>query len=73
MSFVRFMSSPAGRWTRSLAGIALGVVAVVLGGAWMWLLAPAVVLMAVGALDVCLLAPLAGLPMSGPKVREIAR
>ncbi|WP_062526708.1 hypothetical protein [Demequina rhizosphaerae] len=73
MSFVRFMSSPAGRWTRSLAGIALGVAAVALGGAWLWLLAPAVVFMAVGVLDVCLLAPLAGLPMSDPKVRAIAR
>ncbi|MDN4490980.1 hypothetical protein QQX13_09080 [Demequina sp. SYSU T00068] len=70
MGFVRFMSSTAGRWTRSLAGVALVVAAVSLGGAWLWLIAPGAVFILVGLLDVCLLAPLFRMPLAGRKVRD---
>ncbi len=72
MGFVGFMSSAAGRWTRAGAGGALIAAGLVAGGGWLWLLAPGAVFVAVGAFDVCLLAPLAGLPFSGRKVRARA-
>jgi hypothetical protein len=69
--FVSFMASPAGRITRSVAGLALvlwgllglggtaGIVVAVVG---------AVPLLA-GLFDFCVFAPLFGAPMSGPKIR----
>ena len=69
--FVSFMTSPAGRITRIVAGLALvlwgllglggtaGIVVAVVG---------AVPLLA-GLFDFCVFAPLFGAPMSGPKVR----
>jgi hypothetical protein len=69
MSFVRFMSSTAGRVARAAIGVVLIVLAFVLAGGWLWLLAPGVFFVAVGALDVCVFAPLFGMPLSGKKVR----
>lgn len=69
MGFVRFMSSTSGRVARAAIGIALIVVAALLGGAWWWLAAPGVFFIAVGALDVCVFAPLFRMPLSGAKVR----
>ncbi len=69
MSFVTFMSSTAGRWARALVGVVLIVLAFVLGGGWLWLLAPGAFFVAVGALDVCVFAPLFKMPLSGKKVR----
>lgn len=64
-----FFSTPAGRWARALVGVVLIALAVVLGG-WGWLLAVVgVVFVLVGALDVCLLAPLAGRPLRGAAFR----
>ena len=69
--FVKFMSSPAGRITRIVAGILLvawgllgihgagGIVVAVVG------LVPLVA----GLFDFCVFAPLFGAPMSGPKIR----
>lgn len=69
--FVAFMASTAGRITRIVAGLALiawgllglggtvGLVVAIVG---------AVPLLA-GLLDVCLLAPLFGAPLSGAKIR----
>jgi membrane-bound ClpP family serine protease len=71
-SFVQFMASRNGRITRIVIGAllillgffgnlntALGYILMVLG----------VVFVAVGAFDVCLLAPLFGMPFQGKKIR----
>ncbi len=69
--FISFMASPAGRLTRTVAGVALiawglvsiggtaGIVVAVIG---------AVPLLA-GLFDVCLFAPLFSCPLSGAKIR----
>lgn len=69
--FVKFMSSPAGRITRIVAGLILvalglwvingtgGIIVAVIG------LVPLVA----GLFDFCVFAPLFGAPMSGPKIR----
>ncbi len=73
MKFSLFMSSPAGRVLRVVAGAALvvigillqsvlGIVIAVVGGA---------VLLA-GAFDVCLIAPLLRLPFTGKQIRARA-
>jgi len=69
MGFVGFMSSMAGRVTRAIAGVALVVVGAVLGGGWLVLALVGLVFVAVGAFDVCLLAPLFKQPFSGKAVR----
>ena len=70
-SFVQFMASKNGRITRIAVGIilillglfvsknAIGYVLIVIG----------LVPLAAGIFDICLLAPLFGFPMSGPKIR----
>lgn len=69
MSILDFLASPAGRWTRMIAGAALIVLGAVNGG-WLWLLAAlGAVFVLVGALDVCLLAPIVGRPMKGEAFR----
>jgi Protein of unknown function (DUF2892) len=78
MGFAAFMSSPAGRIVRVVAGLAL-----IGGGAALALSATNVVLGVVlavvglvpffaGTLDVCVFAPLFGAPFSGAKVRAHA-
>ncbi len=71
--FISFMASPAGRWTRAVAGLTLIVLGVLLAGLW-WILAVigAAPLLA-GALDVCLFAPLFSLPFAGTKIRQNAQ
>jgi membrane protein implicated in regulation of membrane protease activity len=68
MSVARFFASPAGRLLRLLAGVAL----IALGVFWApgWLAALGGLFVLVALLNVCLLAPLFGGPLSG---RELAR
>ncbi len=72
MGFVKFMSSAAGRIMRIVAGIALVVVGLLLlkGTAGIVLAVVGVVPLAAGVFDLCLFAPLFGMPLSGRKVRE---
>jgi hypothetical protein len=50
-------------------GAVLVILAFVLGGASMWLLVPGVFFIAVGAVDICVFAPLFKMPLSGKTVR----
>lgn len=71
MSFARFMSSPAGRALRIIAGIALILVGLlVVEGTWGIVLAVVgLVPLAAGAFDMCLLGALFGSPLRGREVR----
>jgi hypothetical protein len=69
MGFAKFMSSTSGRLLRGIAGFILLAIGIAVGGAWLILSAVGLVFIAVGAFDVCLLAPLFKQPMSGKKVR----
>jgi hypothetical protein len=69
MRVLQFLASTQGRWVRGIAGIALVVVGGVLGGYWWILAAVGAVVFAAGAFDFCVLAPLAGKPFSGRKLR----
>lgn len=70
MSFVTFMSSPAGRGLRIVAGAVLIVAGVIAQGAWYVLIPIGLVPLAAGVFDFCLFAPLAKLPFAGRAVRE---
>ena len=71
---IEFLSSTAGRTTRGAVGVVLLVLAFVVGGVWGWVLGIlGVVFIAVGVLDVCLLAPLFGKPLRGADVRASLR
>ena len=70
-AFVNFMASSTGRIVRVVAGIiliALGLLAVQGVGTWILVIVGLVVL-AAGALDICIFAPLASLPFSGKQIR----
>lgn len=72
MSFAKFMANPIGRWIRVVTGVAIAAVGIYLSaGAWTALLVVvgAVVFLA-GALNVCLFAPLLGVPFSGKQVLQ---
>jgi hypothetical protein len=70
---LRFFNSPAGRIVRIVLGSVLIVVGVSLGG-WWWLLAVVGLLpLAAGIFDICTLAPLFGMPLSGRRFREATR
>ncbi len=71
MGFVKFMVSPAGRLIRAIAGIALIVVGllIVKGTVGIVLAVVGVVPLAAGVFDLCIFAPLFGMPFSGGKVR----
>ena len=69
MSFVKFMSSTAGRATRVVAGLILIVIGVLIGGAGWILAAVGLVPLLAGAFDVCLFGPLLKQPLSGKEVR----
>jgi hypothetical protein len=73
MVFAKFMASPLGRAFRIVAGIALIAVGIYVGSTWGIVLAVvgAVPLLA-GVFDVCLFAPLLGVPFSGSRVRTQA-
>lgn len=73
MGFVKFMVSTAGRLTRIIAGLVLiGIGLVMVHGTWGIVLAVvgAVPLLA-GLFDVCLFAPLFGMPFAGGHVRQM--
>lgn len=72
MPFLTFMSSTAGRATRILAGVALIVVGLILGGGWTALAVVGLVPLAAGIFDVCLFAPLGKMPFGGKAFREAA-
>jgi len=69
---IGFLASMAGRLTRAVAGIALILIGLLLvGGAWGWVLfAVGLVVLAAGAFDFCIFAPLFGLPFMGPALRK---
>lgn len=69
MQILKFLGSPAGRWTRGVAGLALLIVGAVLGGYWWILAVVGAVVLAAGVFDFCLLAPLARKPLSGKAFR----
>jgi hypothetical protein len=69
MTLLTFFGTTAGRWTRAVVGAVLIVVGAVLGGWWLLLAALGLVFVLVGALDVCLLAPLFGRPLRGKDFR----
>jgi hypothetical protein len=71
MGFAKFMSSRLGRGLRIVVGLALMVIGVFsVGGTGGIILAVVgAVLLAVGALDVCLFAPLFGGPLKGAEAR----
>lgn len=58
MSFVRMMSSPAGRLVRVVAGLAMMGLGAWGGGGWWALFAVGLVPLGAGLANVCLLAPL---------------
>ena len=66
MALLKFLASTPGRWARAVVGAVLLALAFVAGGIWTWILGVlGVVFVAVGALEVCLLAPLVGKPLRG--------
>ena len=65
MSFAAFMAGPVGRIARIVAGIVLVALGIGLGGAWLVLVAVGLVFIAVGAFNICLIAPFIGAPFSG--------
>jgi len=68
MGFVKFMSSTAGRWLRAIVGAVFLIWGLTAGNVWLDILG--VFFVAVGALDICVFAPLFKMPLSGKKVRE---
>lgn len=73
MAFVAFMASTAGRAIRVLLGIALLVVAYLIGGTWGIVVAVVgLVPIAAGLFNFCLVAPLFGAPMGGGRaIRQV--
>jgi hypothetical protein len=70
-----FLASSAGRITRIVAGIVLILVGVVVvQGTAGWIVAVVGVLpLLAGLLDVCIFAPLFGLPFVGPALRKAVK
>jgi hypothetical protein len=73
--FVLFMVSPAGRWARFIAGIALVVGGLFIVGSAVGVIIALVGLVPLiaGSVDVCVFAPLLGYPFSGPRARAVVR
>lgn len=69
MLIIKFLGSSAGRWTRGIAGIALVAIGIAFGGWWFVLAAFGFIVSLSGPLDFCLIAPLAGKPVTGRKLR----
>ena len=71
MKFVQFMASPQGRLIRGLLGLLLIAVGVRMSGMVGWaIVAIGLIPLLAGAGDICLLAPLFGLPIGGKQIRE---
>ncbi len=64
------MSSSNGRLVRVVAGAALVVVGVIVGGAWLALSVVGLVPLLAGVFDVCVFAPLAHMPFAGHTLRN---
>lgn len=74
MALLDFLGSTTGRWVRGLVGAVLLVLAFLVGGTAGWVFGVlGVVFVAVGVLDVCLLAPLFGRPLRGSDFRASSR
>jgi hypothetical protein len=73
--FFGFMASIAGRAARVVVGLVLvGLGLGLVGGVGGWVMfAVGVVLVLVGAFDVCIFAPLFGKPFTGKRLREWAK
>ena len=72
MRFIAFMASRTGRILRGLLGLVLIGLGAGFGGGWWALAVVGLVPVAAAALDVCLLAPLAHLPVGGRSLRSRA-
>ena len=70
MSILTFLSSPAGRLLRIIAGAALIIGGAVAGGGYLALAVIGLVPLAAGILDFCVLAPLAKMPFTGKAFRN---
>ncbi len=69
MTFAAFMASSAGRGLRALVGIVLLILAFIVGGTVGWILGiVGIFFVLVGAMNVCVLAPLFGGPLRGADV-----
>ncbi|MBK9697563.1 MAG: DUF2892 domain-containing protein [Propionibacteriaceae bacterium] len=74
MGLINFLASSTGRWVRGAVGAVLLILAFIVGGAGGWILGLlGVVFVAVGVLDVCLVAPLLGKPLRGQEFRALSR
>jgi Inner membrane protein YgaP-like, transmembrane domain len=73
MGFVKFMVSPAGRITRIVAGIALILVGILLVQGTVGIIVGVVGLVPLlaGLVDVCVFAPLFGMPFTGEQARNL--
>jgi hypothetical protein len=66
MSFAKFMAGPIGRGARIVVGLALIVIGIATGGTGGWILAiVGLAPLAMGVLNICILAPLLKAPFSG--------
>lgn len=70
MAILNFLGSTAGRWARGIIGVALIVLAIVLGGGWLWLIALGAFFILVAILDICVLAPIFGRALKGKEFRS---
>lgn len=73
MGFFKFMSSPAGRVLRGVAGGLLFLLGLLMASANAFMLILVVVgyvVLSAGVLDFCIFAPLARKPFMGPKLRD---
>lgn len=71
-AFFEFIAGSAGRLVRAVAGLALILIGVFLvGGVGRWILIiVGLVPLGAGILDVCVFAPLFGLPFAGSRLRD---
>ena len=70
MAFLEFLGSQTGRVVRVVAGLALIVTGIVLGGRWLVLSAFGLLPLVAGVFDFCVFGPLFRLPLVGPRFRE---
>ncbi len=70
MKFLSFMSSTAGRAVRVVLGAAMIAIGSALGGGWIALAVVGILPLLTGALDICLFAPLARMPLAGKAFRK---
>ncbi|AIZ65477.1 hypothetical protein PK28_17670 (plasmid) [Hymenobacter sp. DG25B] len=69
-TILRFIASPAGRWIRVAVGTSLITAGLAQGEKGRAMAALGLVPLAAGALDLCLLSPLVGLPFEGEALRR---